>query len=275
MNYPSLLILTGLISLCIGSFLNVVIARYPFIINNQWKRLCQDFLKQPQDKKIALHLTHPRSHCPHCQKPLAYRDMIPLISYCCLKGRCRSCKKSITLTYPIIEYLTLFINVSLVALWGVNLHSILAIFLSDLLIVIAMIDLKTQLIPDTLTLPALWLGLLFNTQQLFTSSEKAILGAALGYLLLFLFNRLYTYCRKKEGMGQGDFKMLAMLGAWLGPESIISILLLATFLGIFTSIFAIIFKKMRYQDPIPFGPFLAIAGFISLVTQNALWTYYV
>lgn len=234
-----------LVSACIGSFLNVVIYRLPqTILNNP------DFT-----------LWTARSFCPACRKLVRWHDNIPLISYFLLKGKCRSCQKKIPLRYPLIEASTILFSLIIYQVLGLNAHMFAALLFTWWLIAMTVIDFDHFLLPDQLTLSLLWLGLLLNLSGLFTPLEDAVLGAALGYVLLFAIDMLYFLVRKRNGLGQGDWKLLAAFGAWFGWIAIFYILAFAALFGAIVGISAIIFKKAKMETALPFGPFLCVAAF--------------
>ncbi len=261
------LIIAGILGLIVGSFLNVVIIRYPIMLESKWRRECQRYLKQPiENIKKRFDLLIPRSHCPHCQTPIKWRHNIPVISYFILLGRCANCKKRISPIYTIIEVLTCILTILTVSNFLITWQMLAALIMTWVLIVLCFIDLRKQLLPDTITLPMLWLGLLFSLFSLYVTPYLSILGAILGYIILWIAAWLYKIIRKKEGMGHGDLKMLAMLGAWFGPQMVINILIMAIIFALIASLFLLSLKKITTQKPIPFGPFIAVSAWISMMT---------
>jgi len=267
-----------LLGLIVGSFLNVVIYRLPIMLKSGWKSECQAFLAeeagrpQPRDNEQAavFNLNTPRSRCPQCGHAITAWENIPVISYLFLRGRCRECKTAISLRYPAIEVFTAVLTLACAWRFGVSLNAAFAIFLSWALIALAFIDLDEQYLPDSITLPFLWLGLLLNTQNLFTDLESAVIGAAAGYLILWSVYMLFKKVTGKEGMGFGDFKLLAMLGAWLGWQMLPAIILLSSVVGAIIGISLIASNRHQRGIPIPFGPFLAAAGWITLLWGEAI-----
>lgn len=250
-NHPLLLqLLCALLGLIVGSFLNVVIHRLPHIITTGY-----------HDASFNLWL--PRSHCPTCKHTLLVLENIPVISYLILKGRCRYCHAPINRQYPFIECLSA--GIAWFAAWyiGFSLDLLATLCFLWALLSLTVIDIKHQLLPDAITLPLLWLGLLFNTQSLFTSPGSAILGVIFGYLSLWSVYWLFKLLTKKEGMGYGDFKLLAALGAWCGWQALPMIILISSLLGSLVGLFLIIFYRRNRQIPLAFGPWLAIAGIIA------------
>lgn len=237
-----------IISLCIGSFLNVLIHR------------------TPRELSILL----PASHCPVCHHALKWTHNIPLLSYLMLKGRCRFCASRISSQYPLVELLTGIMGVFLFWKFGLTPAFIATAFFSFVLIALIVIDLEHQLLPDILTLSLLWAGLLASLYPIFVSPEQAIMGAAIGYLSFWLIAKLYEHIRGHEGMGYGDFKLLAAIGAWVGAKSLLEVVLISSLLGTAVGLTLLISKKANSKTPIPFGPFLAIAGWVVLVFKFQL-----
>ncbi len=244
-----------------------------------WKSECQAFLAEeanqplPADNEtapITFNLSTPRSRCPHCNHAITAWENIPLISYLFLRGRCHRCKTTISLRYPAIELFTAVLTLACAWHFGVSTTAIFAIVLSWVLIALAFIDLDEQYLPDNITLPVLWLGLLLNTQNIFIDLESAVIGAIAGYLALWSVYMLFKKLTGKEGMGFGDFKLLAMLGAWLGWQMLPAIILLSSIVGATIGIALIASKRHQRGIPIPFGPFLATAGWIALLWGNDL-----
>lgn len=260
-----LLLLSLSVGLMIGSFLNVVIYRYPLMLNQQWRQECQQYLGQTTEKNTTLNLAIPRSHCPHCQTLIKIIHNIPVFSFLLLRGKCASCHQKISIQYPTVELLTGILSLLVVYQYGMTWTALAALFLTWNLICLTFIDLKHQLLPDNMTLSVLWIGLFINLGSVFTTPHDAILGAIVGYLLLWMIAKLFFILRKKEGMGYGDFKMLAMLGAWLGVSMIINIILSAVLLGSVIGIALMLSHKATKDVAIPFGPFLAFTGWLTLM----------
>lgn len=262
---------TFLLGLIVGSFLNVVIYRLPIMLKAGWKSECQAFLAEDADQSPAteaapvFNLNTPRSRCPHCDHAITAWENIPVLSYLFLRGRCRQCKTAISLRYPAIELFTAALSMACAWHFGVSAMAAFAILLSWGLIALAFIDLDEQYLPDSITLPFLWLGLLVNTQQLFVDLESAVIGAMAGYLVLWSVYMLFKTLTGKEGMGFGDFKLLAMLGAWLGWQMLPAIILISSAVGAIIGIALIASNRHQRGIPIPFGPFLAAAGWIALL----------
>jgi len=263
------------LGLLVGSFLNVVIYRLPLMMESRWRRDCCELLELEQEKEAArLSLATPNSHCPHCGSAIKPWHNIPLLSYLLLGGRCASCGVAISLRYPAIELVTGLMTLSLA--WGFGFSPALlgALLLTWSLIALTMIDIDHTLLPDDITLPLLWLGLLFNLDATFVSLQDAVIGAMLGYLVLWSVYWLFRLITGKEGMGYGDFKLLAALGAWLGWQALPLIILLSSLVGAVCGIALIAIKRRGRDVPIPFGPYLAAAGWIALLWGEAITSRY-
>lgn len=273
-----------ILGLLVGSFLNVIIYRLPVMIKREWRIDCCNYLEENYNAKIQLDSSHepaepfnlvkPDSTCPNCSHKIRAWENIPVISYLFLRAKCSNCKTPISIRYPIIELLSA-ITVSVVA-WhfGFSLIGFSAILLTWALITLALIDYDTQYLPDQITLPFLWLGLILNLNNTFTSIESSIIGAIVGYLSLWSVHHIFKLITKKEGMGYGDFKLLALLGAWMGWEFIPAIIIMSSLVGSIIGISLILFKQHHRDKPIPFGPYLAIAGWITLLWGNEINSTY-
>jgi leader peptidase (prepilin peptidase)/N-methyltransferase len=256
-----------LVSLCIGSFLNVVILRLPKMMHQDWRCQCEEFLEVPdtqrkQDEPITL--STPASTCPSCGHGIRAWQNIPVISYLLLGGKCASCKARISPRYPVIEAITALFSVITVMVVGPSEAALWALLLVWALIALTVIDFDTQLLPDNITLPLLWLGLVLNYFGVLTDFTSAFWGAVAGYLSLWSVYWLFKLTTGKEGMGHGDFKLLAALGAWLGWQLLLAIILLSSVVGALVGIGLIVFRKHGREVPIPFGPYLAAAGLLCL-----------
>lgn len=270
------LLLASIGGLCVGSFLNVVIHRLPIMMEREWQLQCAELRNETTpDQGEALGLATPRSRCPHCGHKIGALENIPLISYfLILRGKCAGCQQAISLRYPLIEILTGSLTAYAVWHFGPTTQAVGAILLLWALIALAAIDFDTQLLPDSITLPLLWLGLLFNIGGTFTTLENAVIGAIAGYMSLWSVFWLFKLATDKEGMGYGDFKLLAALGAWLGWAMLPSIILLSSVVGACIGISLIIFNRHGRNIPIPFGPYLAAAGVIALFWGQQLTKSY-
>jgi len=254
------------IGAAIGSFLSMLVYRLPIILKRGWERDCRDMLSLPAAEKTAtFNLAWPSSHCPQCHAPLGMRDNIPLLGFLILRGRCRHCQGRIPKRYFLIEALTTLAAVASVAHFGMTLRGGLAFLLTAALIALSFIDMQEQILPDVITLPFLWLGLLANTLGLYTSLASAVWGAALGYLFLWLVFHVFRLATGKEGMGYGDFKLFALAGAWLGWQLLPLTLLLASLTGALYGVTLILTGRTSRNTPMPFGPFLCAAIWLSLL----------
>lgn len=260
-----------IVGLCVGSFLNVVIHRLPRLLQYRWQQECRIFLNLPSTQvEKPPNLLFPRSQCPECKQTLKPWHLIPILGYCLLKGKCAYCGHKIALRYPLVEILTAVLSLFVVIWLGMQVQTIASLILTWALICIALIDFDYQIIPDAITLPCIWLGLLLNSFVVFTYSQAAILGAALAFISLWIIAKLFKLIRGKEGMGQGDFKLFAVFGAWLGWQQLPLLLLISALLGLIVGLFLILAKKLTADTPIPFAPFLAIGGWVILVFHGYL-----
>lgn len=282
-NLILLIGLAAIFGLIIGSFLNVVIYRLPVMLHSMWVSECSDFLKeqtgsapstnQPQESS-TFNLAWPSSHCTHCKHKLGLLENIPVLSYVFQGGKCKHCKKGIPLRYPAVEMLTAIMTAMVVIHFGLNWVAWLALILTWGLIALSFIDLDHQILPDDLTLPLLWFGLFINCFLVFTTPSDAIIGAIAGYLSFWIVYQLFKFLTGKEGMGHGDFKLMALLGAWLGWQAIPLIIILSSFVGAIVGITLILFKGHDKTKPIPFGPYIAFAGWIALLWGDIIISKY-
>lgn len=262
------------LGLAIGSFLNVVIVRLPKMMTNSWKADCCELLELEPPQQSTFNLLLPASECPSCGHQIRAWENIPVLSYLFLRGRCSACRSRISIRYPLIEIATGILSVLVLLHFGWTAQGMLALVLVWALIALTGIDIDTQLLPDKITLPLLWLGLLANSAGAFVSLEDAVYGAAAGYLLLWSVFWGFKLLTGKEGMGYGDFKLLAALGAWMGWQALPTIVLLSSFVGAVIGIAGILIQGRDRNIPIPFGPYLAIAGFITLLWGDNLLQMY-
>lgn len=270
-----------ILGLMIGSFLNVVIFRTPKIMEQEFRSECCELLEindKKQDKQQSgasfTSLSKPNSTCPQCSKPIKPWQNIPIISYLFLKGQCANCQNPISIRYPIIEFITAMLSVATVYLLGLSAATIFSLLLLWFLIALTMIDIDTFLLPDSLTLPLLWLGLLLNTFAVYTDLSSAVWGAIAGYGILWAVFYLFKIVTGKEGMGFGDFKLLAALGAWMGWQVLPVIIILSSFVGAVIGIAGILILGRDKNIPIPFGPYLAIAGWIAFLWGEQITQFY-
>jgi leader peptidase (prepilin peptidase)/N-methyltransferase len=267
-----------ILGLLVGSFLNVVIHRLPRMMLREWRRECRSLLEldggREEQNTAPFNLVVPGSACPACNHRISALENIPVISYLALRGRCSACGSPIPLRYPVVESVSA-VAVFLVA-WhfGWSVQTFPAMLLTWALIALAVIDLDHKLLPDDITLPFLWLGLLVNLGGVYTDIHSSVIGAAGGYLTLWSVYMLFKLITGKEGMGYGDFKLLAMLGAWLGWQSLPLIIILSSLVGTIVGLALIIFRKHGRSEPIPFGPYLAAAGWIALLYGDPVMQAY-
>jgi leader peptidase (prepilin peptidase)/N-methyltransferase len=265
------LVFAGVLGLLVGSFLNVVILRLPARLEAQWRREAQEELAlEVADEALPPGIVRESSHCPHCKHPLAVADNIPLFGWLLLRGRCRYCRAPISIQYPLVELLCGLLSVVVVWKFGPGWEALAGLVLTWMLIALAGIDFRTQLLPDQLTFPLLWLGLLLSLLPMFVLPAPAILGAALGYLSLWSVYWLFKLLTGKEGMGYGDFKLLAALGAWMGPAALLPVVLLSSLVGAVVGGLLIALRRHGREMPMPFGPFIAMAGWIWFVAGDRL-----
>ena len=274
-----------ILGLIVGSFLNVVIYRLPVMFKREWRKDCCAYIEENYQAKIQLNidkepaepfnLVKPNSTCPNCGHQIRVWENIPVISYLFLKAKCSNCKSPISFRYPFIELLSAVLAAICAWHFGLSLVGFSAIALSWALISLSWIDYDTQYLPDQITLPFLWLGLLLNIDNTFTDLNSAVIGAIAGYLSLWTVHHVFKLITKKEGMGYGDFKLLAMLGAWIGWQFLPVIIILSSLVGSIIGITLILLKKHQREKPIPFGPYLAIAGWIALLWGNEINHLYI
>ncbi len=268
---PALLYATvGLFALAVGSFLNVVIHRLPLMMEQAWRRECAELAGEEAPAAERLSLALPGSRCPHCGHALKARENIPLLSYLFLRGRCSACANPIGARYPLVEAGTALLSLLVVWHFGVTWEAGAALILTWGLIVLAGIDIDTQLLPDSITLPLLWLGLLLSLASGFASPRDAILGAALGYLFLWTIYQVFKLITGREGMGYGDFKLFALFGAWLGWQALPMILILSSVVGASIGLALLARRGQDRHTPLPFGPYLAAAGWLALLCGDSL-----
>ncbi len=265
-----------LVGLCVGSFLNVVIHRLPLMMERQWRQEATELLADGAEPVAAppdkFNLMVPRSRCPSCGHQITALENIPLVSWLVLKGRCSSCKTPISPRYPLVELATALLSLLVFMMLGPTVKTLVALPMTWALISLTMIDFDTQLLPDDITLPLLWAGLLVNMSGVFVPLQQAVIGAMAGYLVLWSVYWLFKLVTGKEGMGYGDFKLLAALGAWLGWTMVPLIVLLSSVVG---AVIGVAYLAIRKESaPFAFGPYIAIAGFIALLWGQPLLHWY-
>ncbi|WP_298187120.1 A24 family peptidase [uncultured Pseudomonas sp.] len=264
-----------LIGLLVGSFLNVVIFRLPKMMQRDWREQAREILELPGEPETAtFNLVLPNSQCPHCAHEIKPWENIPVISYLFLRGKCSSCKAPISLRYPLIELTCGLLSAYIAWHFGFTWQAGAMLLLTWGLLAMSLIDADHQLLPDSLVLPLLWLGLIANSFGLFTSLEDALWGAVAGYLSLWSVYWLFKLITGKEGMGYGDFKLLAMLGAWGGWQVLPLTILLSSLVGAVLGLIMLRLRNAETSTPIPFGPYLAIAGWIALLWGERITSSY-
>lgn len=273
-NVWALWVTVALLGLIVGSFLNVVIHRLPIMMMQDWRLQCAEFLEQTVEVAKSFNLIQPRSQCPHCGHLIAAWENIPIFSYLGLRGRCYACHQPISLRYPLVELLSAILAVIVAWQLGYGWPLVGGLLLTWALLALSVIDIDHQLLPDSITLPFLWLGLLFNLFGIYTDLASAVIGAMVGYGSLWLVYMIFKLVTGKEGMGFGDFKLLAMLGAWMGWQMLPLIILLSSFVGAIVGVGLILLRGQDRNLPIPFGPYLACAGWIGLLWGNELLKWY-
>ncbi|HDX9008384.1 prepilin peptidase [Aeromonas dhakensis] len=268
--------LVFLFSLMIGSFLNVVIHRLPIMLEREWQAEYLSYFNPETQlqQEERYNLMVPRSACPHCGHAITAMENIPLLSWLWLKGRCRECQAPISARYPLVELLTALLSLVVAATFPPGWGLLAALLLTWVLVALTFIDLDKMLLPDQLTLPLLWGGLLFNLAGGFVPLADAVIGAMAGYLVLWSLYWAFKLFTGKEGMGYGDFKLLAALGAWLGWQALPIVLLLSSLVGAIIGISLILLRNHHQGKPIPFGPYLAIAGWIALLWGDTITRWY-
>jgi len=281
------LIAVGLLGLTVGSFLNVVIHRLPMMMEHEWREHCAEITEdtvtqnasgatsgKSKDPEEKFNLSTPRSRCPHCGHAITALENIPVLSYLWLRGRCSGCSAKISARYPIIEFITALLSVTIAWHFGFGWPALAGLFFTWALIALTMIDFDHQLLPDSITLPFLWLGLGLSLWQVFVDTPTALIGAIAGYLSLWTVYWAFKLITGKEGMGYGDFKLLALLGAWMGWQMLPVIILLSSAVGAVVGIGLIITRGRDKNIPIPFGPYLATAGWIALLWGHDITNAY-
>lgn len=278
----------AIFSLLIGSFLNVVIYRLPKMMEQGWYKECREFLAdelaKPEQSKnktsnkevpqAEITLSKPASTCPKCGHLIRFYENIPVISWLFLGGKCSQCKNKISARYPSIELITAILSTVVAINFGVTSTTLFLVLLTYGLVCLTMIDYDHMLLPDQITLPLLWLGLLVNINGAIVPLEEAVIGAAAGYLSLFSIFWGFKLLTGKEGMGHGDFKLVGLFGAWIGWQLLPLLILMASAVGAIIGLSLMLFKNHKREQPIPFGPYLAIAGWITMIWGNNIWSWY-
>lgn len=262
------LFLLAWVALSIGSFLNVAIYRLPIMMQREWRSQASEILElpTPADTGPRFNLMVPRSRCPSCETPIAARHNIPVLSWLLLRGRCASCDAPISARYPLVELLTGIASILVIAAYGYTWLGLAGLAFTWAIITLTFIDFDTKLLPDQITLPLLWLGLIVNLAGGFTDLASAVIGAITGYLVLWSIYWAFKLITGKEGMGYGDFKLLAAMGAWFGWQTMPMLILISSIVGIVLGGTFLLIRRSR--EPIPFGPYLAIAGWVTLLARD-------
>jgi leader peptidase (prepilin peptidase)/N-methyltransferase len=266
--------IAGVLGLLVGSFLNVVIHRLPRMLERQWAEECAEFSGQPAPQQEAFNLLVPRSRCPHCGHAIRWYENIPVLSWLVLRGKCSQCRQGISVRYPVVELVTAAFFALCAARWGLTLQAGAWAAFAALLICLFLIDMDTQILPDDLNYSLLWLGLLVSASGWSVPLASAVWGAALGYLVFWGIFQAFKLATGKEGMGYGDFKLLAALGAWCGIKAILPILLISSLVGAVIGSAWLLLKGKDRGSQIPFGPYLAIAGWIQFISGADLLGMY-
>ena len=273
--YPALFVTAvTVLSLALGSFLNVVIHRLPKMLERQWRDELAELNGQETATAPRYNLMLPRSQCPGCGHQISALENVPVVSYLALRGKCAACKTRISPRYPLVEALTGALSGFIAWRYGFSWHTLAALFFVWSMIALAFIDLDTFYLPDDITLPLVWAGLLVNMGGVFVDLQSAVIGAVAGYLALWAVFWSYKLATGKDGMGYGDFKLLAAIGAWLGWKVLPVVILLSSFVGAIVGISLIVFARHGRNVPIPFGPYLVLAGLIALFWGEPLLQFY-
>ena len=265
------------LGLVVGSFLNVVVHRLPIMMQRDWREQCRELVAESGatvEPEERFDLASPGSRCPSCGHRIRALENIPVLSYLALRGRCSACGHRISLRYPMVELLSCVMSLVVAWRFGVSVQTLAVLLFTWPLIALSFIDLDTQLLPDSITLPVLWLGLGFNLFTVIVPLWDAVVGAMCGYGILWIVYQAFRLLTGKEGMGFGDFKLLAMLGAWAGWQSLPLTILISSVLGAVVGISLMAFKGQDREVPIPFGPYLALAGWISLLWGDRIISWY-
>ncbi len=275
-NHAFLVMVTAVLGLMVGSFLNVVIHRLPVMMEREWRSQCKDLLEieASSDNKEAYSLVRPRSRCPDCGHQISALENIPVLSYLALRGRCSECGTRISPRYPLIEMLTGILSAIVAWHFGYGWPLAAALLFTWSMIPLSVIDIEHQLLPDAIILPVLWAGLVLSLFGVFVDSTTSIIGAAAGYLSLWTVYQVFRLLTGKQGMGFGDFKLLALCGAWMGWQALPAIIVLSSLVGAVVGISLILVRGRDRNLPIPFGPYLAAAGWLALLWGDQITQTY-
>ena len=269
----------GLLSLSVGSFLNVVVYRLPKMLEREWYGECREFLAEevcdiPVKHLPEMTLSKPDSTCPKCDHKIRFYENIPVLSWLVLRGKCSQCDNAISKRYPLVELITCGLGLVIAGVYGVSTFTVFMLILTWGLVALTLIDLDHMLLPDQIVMPLLWLGLLFNINGGFVPLNEAIIGAVVGYTSLYSIFWLFKLVTGKDGMGYGDFKLFALFGAWIGWQLLPLLILMASGVAAVVGISLIVFKGHKREQAIPFGPYLAVAGWITMVWGEGIWAWY-
>lgn len=269
----------ALLSLTVGSFLNVVVYRLPKMLEREWYGECREFLAEevsniPAKELPLMSLSKPDSTCPKCSHKIRFYENIPVLSWLFLRGKCSQCKNTIAKRYPLVELTTAVLSIVIAYIYGVSSITLFMLLLTWGLIALTLIDLDHMLLPDQIVMPLLWLGLLFNISGGFVPLQDAVIGAAVGYMSLYSVFWLFKLLTGKEGMGHGDFKLFALFGAWIGWQLLPILILMASVVGAVVGISLMAFKGHKREQAIPFGPYLAVAGWVCILWGEGIWSWY-
>lgn len=264
------LTLATILGLLVGSFLNVVIYRLPIMMQRQWRADCLECLEQEPEPQETFNLVVPRSACPQCKSPIGALQNIPLVSWLLQRGQCKACQHPISIQYPLVELVTGLLSFTVIYHFGFTLQGGAALIFTWSLVALSVIDLQHMLLPDSITLPVMWLGIALGISDVYVDLNTSVIGAMAGYLALWSVFHLFRLITGKEGMGYGDFKLLALIGAWLGWQMLPLVILLSSLVGAVIGIGLILLRGQGRNIPIPFGPYLAIAGWIALIWGTEL-----
>lgn len=274
-NITAFALTVGLIGLLIGSFLNVVVYRLPKMLMRDWHAQAREVLELPaQDQAETFNLVLPNSACPHCNHEIKPWENIPLLSWLFLRGKCSSCKQPISMRYPLVELACGLFSAVIAYQFGVSWEALAMLVLTWGFLAMSLVDADHQILPDVLVLPLLWLGLILNSTGLFTNLTDALWGAVIGYMSLWTLFWLFKLITGKEGMGYGDFKLLALIGAWGGWQVLPLTILLSSVVGAVCGVIILRLQRNSFSNPIPFGPYLAIAGWIALIWGEQITSSY-
>lgn len=274
-NTTFFLTVVGMFSLLVGSFLNAAIYRIPIMLQLEWREECQELFggedkESTSESSKPFNLFVPRSQCPTCGHMITAIENIPVLSYLFLRGKCSSCKTKISIQYPIIEILTALVSIFVASKVGFGWQVLAALVFLWTLITLSLIDAKTMLLPDNLTIPLMWLGIAVNYHSLFTDLQSSVLGAMIGYMSLWTLFHIFRLLTGKDGMGYGDFKILAAIGAWGGWQILPFTIFASSLVGAIAGILLILIQRNKESQPIPFGPWLALAGLIGFLWRDEI-----